>query len=124
MTQTKSNVKGMGLAWIVVKDLDEAIKFYTEVVGLTLKEKHEMFNWAELAGEEGASLGIAASEDFLPAGSNAICCIGVHDIVKARKEFAAKGADLVGDIVEVPGHVKLQTFKDQYGNHFQLAEML
>ena len=40
------NLKSMDLAWIVVNDLQKAIKFYTETVGLKLVEFHEEFEWA------------------------------------------------------------------------------
>ena len=32
------DVKGMHLSWIVVSNIESAIKFYTETVGLTLME--------------------------------------------------------------------------------------
>jgi predicted enzyme related to lactoylglutathione lyase len=119
-------VKGIHLNWITVKNLEAAIKFYTEIAGLKLKEHHKEFGWAELAGPEGSILGIAQenSHDNIKAGTNAVITITVDDIQKARDTFKKKGARLVGDVIEVPGHVKMQTFLDTDGNMLQLAELL
>jgi predicted enzyme related to lactoylglutathione lyase len=118
--------KSMELVWIVVKDLKMAIKFYTEIVGLKLMTHDETFGWAELEClEGGARLGIAQMhESELKAGTNAYMTFVVDDIEQARKEIASKGAKLVGDLQEVPGHVKLQMIVDGDGNHFQLVQKL
>jgi len=119
-------VQGIELAWIVVNDVEKAIKFYTEVVGLHLCEFSKEYGWAELAGPSGSRLGIATAskETDVKAGANAVVTICVDDIDKARAEFSKKKVHLVGDIIEVPGHVKMQTFKDSDGNTFQLCQML
>ncbi len=86
-------VQGNLLSWIVVKDFKEAVKFYTETVGLTLKSQNPEYGWAELSGPEGAF-------------------------------YKEKGAKLVGEIGEVPGHVKMQTFLDPDGNMMQIVQEL
>jgi predicted enzyme related to lactoylglutathione lyase len=119
-------VKGIHLSWIVVKNIESAIKFYTEVVGLTLREFSKEYGWAELSGADGARLGIAEHCDAseVPVGGNAVVTITVTDIEIAKNEFVNKNVTLIGDILEVPGHVKLQTFKDADGNTFQLCQLL
>ena len=120
------NTIGIHLAWIVVKDFNAAIHFYTEVVGLTLKEKVEEYGWAELSGPSGTILAIMkdSPESEFPAGSNAVVTITVKDLQIAREHFMKKGAKLLGDIVEVPGHVRLQSFVDADGNRMQLVQEL
>ncbi len=121
------SAKSMNLAWIVVKDLKQAVKFYTEVVGLKLKDMHEQMGWAELEGVDGgARLGIAQAqqEPTVAAGSNAVVTFTVNDIEKVVETFLQKGAQCLGKIQEIPGHVKLQMVRDADGNCFQLAEML
>lgn len=119
-------VIGMNLAWIVVKDLEAAITFYTDVVGLTLREKSLEHHWAELSGPDGFTLGLAqeSSHMELRAGSNAVVTITVEDIVVAKNFYLKKGAKMLGDIIEVPGHVKMQTFIDKDGNTLQLVQLL
>jgi predicted enzyme related to lactoylglutathione lyase len=120
------NIKGFHLAWIVVKDVKKAVKFYTEVVGLTIQNFDENYGWAELIGEDGAILGIAEQSDDnnIKAGQNAVVTLTVDDIVKASTELAKKGTKMLGEIMEVPNHVKLQMCMDQDGNHFQLCQSL
>jgi len=124
MTNATSNTMGITLSWIVVKDLKEAIKFYSEVIGLEVVCEVPEFGWAELKGSEGSRLGIAQENDKeqIKAGQNAIMAIKVNDIMQARDTLLKKGAKLLGDVQEVPGHVKLQTFADSDGNVMQLAQ--
>lgn len=119
-------VKGIHLSWIVVSDIAKAIKFYTETVGLTLQEYNQEHGWAELAGPTGARLGISQYNPHhnVKPGSNAISTITVEDIQKARDELSKKKAQLIGDILEVPNKVKLQTFCDADGNTSQLCQLL
>lgn len=119
-------IKGSFLSWIVVKDLKKSKKFFEEI-GLKSGQCAEEFGWLEFSGHEGgASLGIAAESDKseIPVGSNAVVTFTVENIEEAVKELKKKGVKLLGDIMEVPGHVKLQSFCDPDGNHFQLAELL
>lgn len=118
--------QGIFLSWITVKDLEKAIEFYTKTVGLELKEHHKEFGWAELQGKSGSLLGIAQEnqQDSIKPGTNAVLTIAVEDIVQAKEHFINKGATLVGDVIEIPGEVKLQTFKDIDGNTLQLVQKL
>ena len=120
-------IKGFHLAWIVVKDIKKAIKYYTETLGLKISSFDENFGWAELVGHEGGALiGIAqvsGNEEIKP-GENAVITLSVADIHQARKELLDKGATLEGDVMEIPGVVKLQSVKDLDGNHLQLVETI
>ncbi len=119
-------VKGIQLSWIVVKDLQKSIKFYTDTVGLKLMNQSPEYGWAELAGPDGCTLGIAQESPQMDnkAGTNAIMTVSVEDIDKAVAVYKEKGAQLIGDVVEVPGHVKMQTFSDQDGNIMQVVQTL
>ena len=120
-------VKEIGLCWIVVKDIKAAVQYYTEIVGLKLMELSEEFGWAELEVHEGGSrLGIAQESAHEPvkAGQNAVMTFTVDNLEKSKKQMVQKGAKCHGDVIEVPGHVKMQTLIDQDGNHFQICEVL
>lgn len=120
-------IKNFGLAWIVVADLQKAIDFYTKTIGLKLNEHHKEFGWAELAGHDGgAILGIAEmnEKEMIKPGQNAIVTLTVENLEKSKKELSQKSVKWVGDVIEVPGHVKMQFFKDLDGNTFQLVETL
>jgi predicted enzyme related to lactoylglutathione lyase len=121
-------LKSMDLVWIVVNDLKKALKFYTETLGLTLKEFHEQYGWAELEGQNGgARLGIAQaqpkSEDGHLPGQNAVMTFTVENLQTAIDKLSKQGVKLIGAIQEVPGQVKMQTVADADGNRFQLVEL-
>lgn len=117
-------IQSMDLSWIVVKDLKKAIQFYTEVVGLKLMEVHEQFGWAELQGHKGGSrLGIAQMDSTLQPGENACVTMTVENIEKAKEFLEKKGAEFIGELQVIPGHVKMQMVKDHDGNHMQLVEV-
>lgn len=120
-------VKGMDLAWIVVSDLEKAVSYFTEVVGLTLKERHDDYGWAEFEGSEGGfRLGVAKEQkgEVISAGKNAVLTFTVDNLEKTKEKLKKKGVHFVGDTLEIPGHVKLQTISDKDGNFFQLVEKL
>jgi len=124
------NIKRSDLVWIVVSDLDAAHQFYVDTLGLKLLERSNDIGWLEVQGYDGGTkLGIAqltgaANAWHLPVGSNAIMTLKVEDIEKARKTFIEMNLYFIGDIVEIPGHVKLALFADADGNRFQLVQDL
>lgn len=120
-------VKEIGLSWIVVKNLKAAVKYYTDVIGLKLMEMNEEYGWAELEGHEGGSrLGIAQENpsEQVKAGQNAVMTFTVANLDKAKEAMVKKGAKCEGDVLEVPGHVKMQTLVDNDGNRFQICELV
>lgn len=120
-------VKEIGLSWIVVKDVKSAVKYYTEVVGLKLMEMNEEYGWAELEGYEGgARLGIAQDnpQEKVRPGQNAVVTFTVDNLQKSKENMLKKGAKCEGDVIEVPGHVKMQTVVDADGNRFQICELV
>lgn len=121
-------IKSIDLAWIVVKDLKKAVHFYTEILGLQLRECHEEFGWAELQGHDGgALLGIAqasAHQPDLRPGENAFVTFSVEDLEASKNEMMQRGVQCIGDVQEVPEHVKMQMIIDADGNRFQLVQVL
>lgn len=122
------NVQSIDLVWIAVKDLKQAVKFYTETVGLKLVEINEKMGWAEVQGHAGGMrLGIAQisnADSELQVGENACLTFSVANLEKAIEEAEKKGATMVGDIEEIPGHAKMQASIDSDGNLFQLVQKL
>lgn len=121
--------KRSDMAWITVSDVKKAKKFFTEIVGLEARTDTPEYGWVELqAPEGGALLGVGQynpqyGKEVQP-GQNAIVTFTVDDIREAKAEFEKKGVTLLGDIVEVPSHVKMLFFTDFDGNKFQIVELL
>ena len=125
------NIKRMDLAWISVKDIKKSEKFFAETLGLKVTTSTPEYGWLELAAKEGGcALGVGACSDTdeyenpVKPGMNAVLTMTVDDIVAAKKELEAKNVRFIGEIVEVPGHVKMATFADIDGNIFQLVQEL
>lgn len=120
------SIKRSDLAWIVVSDFEKAVKYYTEVLGLKLLEQSPEYGWAELGAPDGGSrLGICQEndEDGMKAGQNAVMTFTVDNLEKSKAALAKKGMKFVGNVIEVPNVVKMQTCSDPDGNMFQLCEM-
>jgi predicted enzyme related to lactoylglutathione lyase len=120
------SVKSMDLVWITVDDFDEAIQYYTEVLGLEVADRNDDFGWAELVGKDGgARLGICEECDTSPVGpgENAVLTMSVDNLDKTLKQLSGK-IELEGDICEVPGHVRMQLIRDPSGNLVHLVEKM
>ena len=118
--------KSLGLIWIAAKDVKKAVQYYTDVIGLKLLQFHEQYGWAELQGHDGGTrFGIAQmnSDEWLP-GQNGCPTLEVADLDQAKTEAKKNRAHFLGDIVEVPGHVRMQMVADPDGNRFQLVQKL
>jgi predicted enzyme related to lactoylglutathione lyase len=109
---------GVAAVWVPVSDMERAVAFYRDTLGLTVQDQSE--DWSEidagglmigLNGREsagGASDG-GAVVSFQPDGS-------IEDEVATLKE---RGADIQGEISEHPWG-KIIPFKDSEGNDLQL----
>lgn len=120
-------VKSARFSWFVASDLKRTKKFFTETLGMKLHTDDEQFKWIELGSESEAScFGVAEYDEkcLMKPGQNAIITLSVDNIEEAREELLKKGVKIIGEIEEVPGHVKMQTFTDPDGNLFQLIEIL
>lgn len=113
----------MTIACLTVSDVQKAKWLFVEVLGMTLKHDVPDYNWMEFQGKEGGRIGVGQSSEDQKSGKNAILSIAVDNIEEMRNHLISQEIE-VGEITEVPGHVKLAPFKDQDGNNFFLAQNL
>jgi predicted enzyme related to lactoylglutathione lyase len=120
-------LKSFDLAWIVVSDIKKARKFFTESLGLKEGSYSAEHGWAEMSGHDGGTR-IGISEDNpmngIKPGQNAVITITVGNIAETVALFKQNKVQLIGDIIEIPGHVKMQMFMDGDGNRFQVVQTL
>lgn len=108
------------LAWYQVSDLEAAKKFYGEVMGL--KKTFEMDGWAEFShAEGGAAIGLSSNGS---GQAGATIVLRVADLERAREELSRRGVEFTGETEEIPGIVRIATFRDASGNQLQLAQAL
>jgi len=112
----------INVSWYQVNDMNAAKKFYGEVLGL--KKTFEMDGWCEFSHADGGpSIGL----NQLRAGDDergATVVLRVEDLARAQGELSAKGVKFEGEIHEVPGAVRIATFRDPDGNRLQLCQVL
>lgn len=123
-------IKSIDLGWIVVKDVKAAKDFYVNTLGFELTADAPEYNWAEVKAKDSAfviGIGQKSDEhenDGMVIGSNTVLTLTVDNIQDAITALTAQGVKFMGDVVEVPGHVKMISFVDPDGNHMQLVEKL
>lgn len=121
--------KGIALSAITVKNIETSKRLFVDLLGLELKDYAPEYNWMEIGGDEGALLGVGQSQecgaDYQQApGDNAWVSISVENLEESKKHLEDNGIEFIGDVFEVPGHVKMALFNDGDGNRFWLCEKL
>jgi lactoylglutathione lyase len=100
-------------------DLDRAVAFYTDVVGLTLRSRAGG-EWAELeAGPVRFALH-GTDEETLPSSGTVV--LRVEDLESARRELERRGATFDEFVGDVEGFARFATFRDPDGNPVQIIE--
>lgn len=101
---------------IQAQDLNQAIKFYQDVLGFKMIYHIEEMAWCELATEVNlVNVGLSQVENPAKASGTKLT-FGVKDVDAARKLLESKKVRFDGPTVEIPGMVKLATFFDPTGN--------
>ena len=104
-------------------DLDRAVKFYQEVVGLNLRFR-EGSKWAEFdAGPVRLALhGAVEGRPIELGGATAV--FRVDDLDAARAALEARGAEFDEHVGEVEGYGRFASFRDPDGNVAQIIELV
>lgn len=104
-----------------VTDMDRAVTFYRDVLGLRLIRR-EGPSWAELdAGAVRLALhGAVEGPPVEPGGATAV--FGVKDLDTARSGLEQQGVRFVEHTGEVEGFARFATFLDPDGNRVQIIE--
>ena len=111
-------IKGIASVWVPVQDMDRAMGFYQDTLGLKVAKQDD--DWAEVDANgvmvglngregEGARKEGGAVISFQPEG-------GIED---AKSQLEDAGGEFPADISEHPWG-KIATFKDSEGNDLQL----
>ena len=109
---------GVAAVWVPVTDMQRAVAFYRDTLGLTVADQSD--DWSEIDAN-GLRIGLNAREAAGPSsGGGAVVSFqpdgAIEDEVAALRE---RGADIQGEISEHPWG-KIIPFKDSEGNDLQL----
>ncbi len=111
---------GVDHVWFWVTDMDRAVAFYRDALGLELRMRHDNA-WAEFeAGGIRIGLHGAVGETPIAHGGTAVFEVGDLDLAKASLEEL--GVTFDAHLGEVPGLARYASFEDPDGNSMQLIE--
>ncbi len=114
-------LEGLDHVYYWTRDMDRAVAFYGEVLGLPLVQRAGN-GWAEFqAGAVRLALH-GTDEAELPPGGTVV--FRVSDLEAARWSLQQRGVVFDGHESEVSGFARFTTFHDPDGNPIQLIEYL
>lgn len=113
-----------GNVTVYVSNMDRAVRFYTEVLGLRLAYRFGD-NWAAVEVGRGLTIGLHPASEQMTAGRKGSMAIGLElngPIEDAMKKLGAKGLEFQGVVNEGKAG-KFAGFEDPDGNMLYLAEL-
>ena len=113
-------VKGVSNVWLPVNDMDRALQFYGDTLGIPVKENHG--EWAELE-LDGLTIGLNArdSEQPGPEGGAVVSFRPEQALEQAVEDLQGKGVEVVGGITDHPWG-RIAAFHDPDGNSLEFYE--
>lgn len=113
-----------GNVTVYVSNMDRAVRFYTEVLGLKLAYRFAD-HWASVEVGRGLTIGLHPASAETPAGRKGSMAIGLElngPIEKAMKTLGEKGLQFQGEVNDSKAG-KFIGFLDPDGNQLYLAEL-
>ena len=111
-------VKKFSSAYYVVKDMDKAVGFYQDILGLNIKFR-DGDRWTQF-DVNGVAVALAdPSEGTVPPGGGGTVVLEVEDLGEMRDKLTQNGVT-VNDIVDMGGHGRYFTAVDPAGNIVQI----
>jgi predicted enzyme related to lactoylglutathione lyase len=113
-------VHGVSAVWLPVQDMERAVRFYRDTLGLELQRQED--DWAELDAN-GVQIGLNAkdSETPGPEGGAVVAFQPEDDLEEAVARLRDQGVDFAGDVSEHPWG-RIAALHDPDGNSLQLYE--
>jgi predicted enzyme related to lactoylglutathione lyase len=112
----------MERVWFWVADMDRAVAFYAQALGLELLNR-DGDEWADLAtGSIRLSLHGTRDGDEAPVGGTVV--FEVEDLDASMFEMGMRGVTFDESLGEVGGVARYASFTDPDGNRLQLIEYL
>src|SRR3954462_2223845 len=115
-----------GNVTVYVANMDRAVRFYTEVLGLKLAYRFGD-HWASVEVGRGVTIGLHPESAESPAGRKGSMTIGLElggvGIEEAMRRLEAKGVQFLGAMIDSGKAGKFVSLQDPDGNSLYLAEM-
>ena len=105
-----------------VSDMDSAVKFYEDVVGLRLARRDGP-SWAMFDAGSDVRLALHGAGEGRPIETGgATAVLRVDDLDAARADMEGKGVTFDERVGEVEGYARFASFFDPDGNRLQIIE--
>ena len=115
-----------GNATIYVSDMDRAVTFYTETLGLKLKDRYGN-EWAAIDAGDGLILGLHPQSEHSPAGRSGSISVGflvTESIDQVVARLTDRGVTFRGPVQGDPQFpIRLAFFGDPDGNDLYLCQV-
>lgn len=112
---------GVLLVQLQVADLDRAVAFYSETLGMEVESVNRDIQWARIKpGIRNVTIGLGVGDAAAGSGSSSVN-LGVNNLDETRRILEARGVEFLGPTIEIPGVVRLADLKDPDGNTIRLA---
>jgi predicted enzyme related to lactoylglutathione lyase len=111
-------VHGTAVVWLPVSDLDRAVSFYRDHLGLEQLQQDD--GWAQLDAN-GLHIGLNSSEEPRGDGGAVIAFQPRGGLESTTAQLREAGVQISGEISEHPWG-RIVTFEDPDGNDLQLYE--
>lgn len=112
-------VKKLQNAYYVTRNMDRAVAFYTETLGLPMKFQ-DGENWAQFdAG--GVNFSLSSPDEGGPVDAGAVVIFEVDDISVFAQRLTQAGAEIVAQR-DMGGHGQSLSFRDPDGHLVQLFQ--
>ena len=113
-------IEAVATVWVPVADIERAIGFYRDTLGLEVEKKDG--DWAEVDAN-GLTIGLNGdeSEGAGARGGPVIAFRPQEEIDSALRTLRERGVEVAAEVSEHPWG-RVATFKDSEGNDLQLYE--
>jgi catechol 2,3-dioxygenase-like lactoylglutathione lyase family enzyme len=107
-----------------VRDMEAAIRWYTEMLGFELIYKLDEMGWCEMRSPvKDVTVGLGQVKEMAPH-DGCVPVWGVVNIEASRRKLEKMGVRFDGPTHEITGMVKLATFYDPDNNAWMLVQSL
>ena len=114
-------IKGLQNVYVVATDVEEAVRFYRDVLGLPLKFQ-DGGRWAEFeVGSASFSVG-APGEGPATPGGGAVPVFEVESLEAALVALQKRGLAIEGGLIDMGAHGRYFTVRDPPGNSVLLFQ--
>jgi predicted enzyme related to lactoylglutathione lyase len=111
-------VESLATVWLPVTDMDRALQFYEDTLGLDVEQREE--DWSMVKVGE-VRIGLNGRESPSGDGGAVVAFKADQEIEAAVETLSGKGVEVPGGVTEHPWG-RVATFKDPDGNDLQYYE--